>query len=454
MGAPLSDDGFTTRLLDKLHHIRLADLDQRTQQAARHHLLDTVALIYGGSREETTGIAEATLAAARPPGGLPVLGRERRADVLDATFIMAVAGHSLEFDDGFSPGAAHPGVVTVPAALAVGNLVHASGEAVLEAIVAGYETITSIARTAHPMLRGRGFHPTATAGVFAAAAAAGRLLNLDADEQRNAFGLAASSAGGLAAFVQGGDDLKRLHVGHAAREGVFAALLAKQGAAAPPYAIEGPKGFFAAFVDRTDVTGTAIDQTWGITQCYIKPWPCCGNLLSSIDATLRLRREHGFSGEDVATLEVDTYRAAADRAATPWTTAASAQLSFPYLLATALLFGTIRLDHFSGAARANTDVEAMAQRFSFHSSDAMNARYPAGRPSRVKITLKDGRSFERDVNDALGSPSLPLSEDALAQKFVNLAVMVTNETSARALHAAWAGIAEVADIGVLFATPR
>lgn len=453
MGSRFSDDGFTTRLIAKLDTARWADLDHATRDAARRHLLDTVGLIYGGSRGATTELSEAALAAIRPAGDVPVPGRERRADVLDATYLMAVAGHSLEFDDGFSAGAAHPGVVTVPAALAVGGLLRSSGEEVLEAVVAGYETITSIARTAHPALRGRGFHPTAVVGVFAAAAAAARLLNLDQVATRNAFGLAASSAGGLAAFVQGGDDLKRLHIGHAAREGVFAALLARQGAEAPPAALEGPKGFFAAFVDRADVAGPAIGDAWGVTQCYIKAWPCCGNLLSSIDAVLRLRAAHGFSADDVAALDVDTYRAAADRATTPWTTAPSAQLSFPYLLATALIFGTVRLDHFSEEARANPAIAALATRFTYRSSDEMNARYPAGRPAHVTIALKDGRVVEQMMADALGSPAHPVDDGAMAGKFISVAAMTTGENRARDIFEAWSDVASVRDIGSLLAQP-
>lgn len=452
MGAPQFDDGFTTRLIEKLDTVHWPELGQSVQSAARQHLLDTVGLIVAGGQEETVMVAAATLRAIRGAGELEVLGQDCKADVLDATFLMAVAGHSLEFDDGFSPGAAHPGVVVVPAALAVGSLVGAQGVAVLEAVVAGYEAMTSIARTAHPMLRARGFHPTATVGVFAAAAAAAHLLGLSAEQKRNAFGLAASSAGGLSAFIQGGDDVKRLHVGHAAREGVFAALLAQQGAAAPLCALEGARGFFSAFVDRSDVAGSAIRDGWGITECYIKPWPCCGNLLSSIDATLRLRREHSFSADDVSALEVDTYRAAADRAVTPWTTAPSAQLSFPYLLATALLYGDIRLDHFRDEALANPAIDALSRLFTFHSSDEMNARYPAGRPSRVTIALKDGRSLACDMADALGSPGCPIDDPDLAQKFVDVAGRGSGNP--RALYAAWAALDQVDDVRQLTNGPQ
>ena len=99
----------------------------------------------------------------------------------------------------------------------------------IEAVVAGYETATAIARACHPDLRQRGFHPTGAVGVFGAAMAAGKLRALSSGQLRDALGIAASSAGGLFAFVNGGADIKRLHAGHASREGLEAALLAEQG---------------------------------------------------------------------------------------------------------------------------------------------------------------------------------------------------------------------------------
>jgi len=191
--------------------------------------------------------AEAMLAAARPAGRIPVPGRARRADVIDAAFLGGTAAHGIELDDGFRQGSVHPGCVVVPAVLALGYDRHADGRALMEAIVAGYEAVIAIGRACHPDLRQRGFHPTAAVGVFGSAAAASKLRGLSADAFANALGLAASSAGGLFAFVNGGGDIKRLHAGHAAREGLQAALLAEQGVEGPPDVIEARDGFMQAF---------------------------------------------------------------------------------------------------------------------------------------------------------------------------------------------------------------
>src|SRR5262249_4544800 len=202
--------------------------------------------------------AERVLGAARPAGRMPVPGRTRRADLIDAAFLGGTAAHGIELDDGFRQGSVHPGCVVIPAALALGCARRSNGQALMEAIIAGYETVIAIGRACHPDLRQRGFHPTAAVGVFGAAAAAGKLGTRSRERPANAFGLAASSVGGLFAFVNGGGDIKRLHAGHAAREGLQAALLAEQGVEGPPGVIETRDGFMQAFARADKARAVAL----------------------------------------------------------------------------------------------------------------------------------------------------------------------------------------------------
>jgi 2-methylcitrate dehydratase PrpD len=237
----------TAALVQFVGDVRHADLPDEVRHYARRHVLDTVGVMIAGATGEVAGRAEAVLAAVRPAGHVPVPGRARRADLIDAAFLGGTAAHGIELDDGFTQGSVHPGCVVVPAALALACARRSNGRALMEAIVAGYETVIAIGRACHPDLRQRGFHPTAAVGVFGAAAAAGKLATLSPERLAHAFGLAASSAGGLFAFVNGGGDIKRLHAGQAAREGLQAALLAEQGIEGPPGVIEARDGFMQAF---------------------------------------------------------------------------------------------------------------------------------------------------------------------------------------------------------------
>ena len=198
-----------------------------------------------GAAGDIANRAERMLAAVRGPGDIPVPGRARRADLLDAAFLGGTAAHGIELDDGYRQGSVHPGCAVVPAVLSAGYARGASGAAVIEAIVAGYETSVALARACHPDLRQRGFHPTGACTVFGAAAAVARLHGLAAPAIADALGIAASSAAGLFAFVNGGADIKRLHAGHASREGMQAALLAAQGVQGPPGVIEVPRRLHA-----------------------------------------------------------------------------------------------------------------------------------------------------------------------------------------------------------------
>src|SRR5213080_3885259 len=266
--------GATAAIVDFVCRLNYAAFGDEVIHYARRHLLDTVGVMIAGAGGEVATRAEAVLGAARPPGRIPVPGRARRADLPDAAFLSGTAAHGIELDDGFRQGSVHPGCVVAPVALALGYQDAASGPALIEAIVAGYETTIAIGRACHPALRQRGFHPAATVGVFGATAAAGKLRGLSPAHLAHAIGIAASSAAGLFAFVGGGADIKRLHAGHAARERLQAALLAEQGIEGPPGVIESRDGFMQAFAfgradkARAIVLPPAVE--FGIADCYIK----------------------------------------------------------------------------------------------------------------------------------------------------------------------------------------
>src|SRR5262252_7615630 len=337
--------GATEALIAFACNLRYDTLTEDVRHYARRHLLDTIGVMIAGAGGDVATRAETVLASVRNPGRVPVPGRARRADLLDAAFLGGTAAHGIELDDGYRQGSVHPGCTVIPAVLSVAYDRGSTGKALIEAIVAGYETAIAIARACHPDLRQRGFHPTGACAVFGAAAAAAKLRDLPAPRIVDALGIAASSAAGLFAFVNGGADVKRLHAGHASREGLQAALLAGQGVQGPPGVIESRDGFMQAFAfGRSEkVRPVALPPAvpFGITDCYIKPYACCRHLQPAVEALMELCRDEKISPDEVTRIEVDTYRIAAEHAHTGWDDFASAQLSFPYLIGLALRFGTI-----------------------------------------------------------------------------------------------------------------
>src|SRR5262252_4022772 len=173
--------GATSALVDFVAGLSYDSLDAEVRHYTRRHLLDTVGVMISGAEGDVATRAEAALAAVRGGGRIPVPGRARRADLVDAAFLGGTAAHGIELDDGYRQGSVHPGCAVVPAALALGCARHSDGQALMQAIVAGYETVIAIGRACHPQLRQRGFHPTAAVGVFGSAAAAGKLRGLSPD---------------------------------------------------------------------------------------------------------------------------------------------------------------------------------------------------------------------------------------------------------------------------------
>jgi 2-methylcitrate dehydratase PrpD len=449
--------GATACLVEFAARLKYAALPEDVRHHARRHLLDTIGVMVAGAQGDLCRKAQAVLGGTSHGECVAVPGREERASVLDAAFLGGTAAHGIEFDDGFRQGSVHPGCVVVPAVLAAALVQKASGAALLEAIVAGYETLISIGAASHPELRRRGFHPTAVVGVFGSAIAAGKLYGLSSAALGHALGIAASSAAGLFAFVNGGADVKRLHAGHASREGLLAALLAREGIVGPPDVIEAPEGFMHAFLGQSD-SPVALPPVlpFGITDCYIKPYPCCRHIQPAIEALIGILHDQNIAPDEVERVDVATYRIAAAHARTGWDDFASAQLSFPYLMALAVKYRTIRLEHFSDAARGDDEIGKLARKVAVSAPAEIDRLYPQLRPARVTVATARG-TFTRAADEALGSRMLPLDDAALETKFLDLVSPVLGKERAHDLARRVWSIEELDHVGPLIealAKPR
>lgn len=444
--------GATDMLVKLVSGLGFAELDEEVRYYAKRHLMDTIGVMIAGSGGEVATRAETMLASVRPPGSVTVPGRARRADLLDAAFLGGTAAHGIELDDGYRQGSVHPGCAVVPALLALSQTSKTSGTELVAALVAGYETVTAIGRACHPDLRQRGFHPTGAVAVLGAAMAAGKLRGLAAPRLADALGLAASGAAGLFAFVNGGGDIKRLHAGHAAREGLQAALLAEQGIEGPPHVLEARDGFMQAFAfGRARSIELPPAVPFGITDCYIKPYPCCRHIQPAVEALIGLVTDQKIAAEDVLRIDTETYRIAAEHAETGWEDFASAQLSFPYLMALALKFRAIKLEHFGAPQRRDPALAALAAKVHVTAPPAIDRLYPKLRPARVTLTTARG-TFTRQADEALGSRLVPLDDRGLQTKFHTLVEPVLGANGTAALARRLWAIEDANDVGSLAQT--
>ena len=428
--------GATAQIVQFANGLTYEAIPDDARHYARRHLLDTVGVMIAGAGGTIATQAETVIKSVRPDGTIPVAGRARRADLLDAAFLGGTAAHGIELDDGYRHGSAHCGCVVIPAALAVSYDRRASGRALVAAVVAGYETNICLARAMAPELRQRGFHPTSAVGPFGAAMATGKLRGLNETQFANAMGIAASSAAGLFAFVNGGGDIKRLHAGHASREGIQAALLAEQGVEGPPGVIESRDGFMQAFafgrIDKARPVRLPPQAEYGITDCYIKPYACCRHIQPAVEATFGLLNDENIAFEDIEAIEVETYKIAAEHAHVPWDDFASAQLSFPYLVGLAARHRAIKFEHFDDKNRKDPAFAEFARKLTVSAPTEIDQLYPKLRPARVTVTTAQGK-FVRQADEAWGSRLVPLDDEGLIAKFLGLVGPVLGDKRAKDL---------------------
>lgn len=434
--APL---GATKTLVGFAASLRYEHMTEAERKATRRHVLDTLGACLAGVTQDVPQLAAGLLDDLIRPGRIPVPGLKRRYDVLSAAYISGTSGHGLEVDDGYRAGSVHPGTVVVPAVLAASHGTACSGRDLMRAVAIGYEASGRLAAAIHPRSRRRGYHNTPVVGVLAAALAVGALRGLDEQRLEQALGIAASSAAGLFGFLHGGGEVKRLHAGFAAREGLLAALLAERGMTGPVDVLEGRDGFFQAFAGddvRLTLAGAPGDPQrapLAISQCYIKPHSCCRHFHAAIDALLDMRKAEHLAPDAVARVEVGTYAIAAEHAHTGWQDMASAQMSFPFTMAVALAHGQVDVPSYLPDARRDPTVLAHCGKVSIAVDEECERIYPGVRAARVAVTTTSGQRHERMVREPFGSPTHPLSDEMLAEKFRKLAEPTLGVRRARAL---------------------
>jgi len=407
--------------------LSFGDLPPEVVARAKRHILDTLGAALAGSAALEPRETLRMLAAERSAGTAPVWGT---ADVLgsrDAAFANGVAAHALELDD--TGGCDHSGAVVLPAALAaLTALGHGagpvSGRELITAVVLGYDVGRRVLEACggYAPHNGAGWHSSATCGTFAAAAAASRLLRLAATRTAFAFGHAASSCGGLWAFIHDASQTKRLHAGRAAEGGLTAALLAARGISGPAQVFDDVwGGFFNAFAPASrqpQALLAALGRVWKLMRCSIKPYASCRSNHASIDAVLHLMAEHPGLAHKVARIDVRLSSFVANMCGgRDLSTLSGAQMSLPYAIALAWVFGGAELGHYLAPVREDARLLAAMSLVRLHPDPAM----PALEEPTVTVTATDGMVVSQQMPVALGAPTRPLGDALLRAKLDALA---------------------------------
>ncbi|GGE52405.1 hypothetical protein GCM10007276_31750 [Agaricicola taiwanensis] len=388
---------------------------------AKDAIADTIGCALLGADAEIT---RAVLTVEEPaPGPCLVLGHRRRVNRLEAALANGTAGHALDYDDTSKSMAGHPSVIIVPGILALSEALDLSGARMLEAYIVGLEAATRIARGVNFHHYEKGWHPTATLGIFGATAAATRLLDLPPEKIGHALAIAASMASGIKANF--GTPVKPLHAGLAARNGLFAALMAEKGIVGSPVAFEHGQGFLEVFNGPGTHDAARMMEGWGEPLdlldpgMSIKKYPCVYSVHAAIDAAIALHGEGLGAAGDITGIKVRMYR----RRLLPHVlqrpdSALSAKFSLAYAMARALKDGAVRLDHFEESALRDEEVRRLVGLVETEPHDDDSNDYGA----EVTVTRADGTSLHKEVPLPLGmGPKAPLPPGMLRAKFTDCA---------------------------------
>jgi 2-methylcitrate dehydratase PrpD len=427
----------TERLARFVIETRAADIPSAVIDGARDALIDTVGVALAGSLEPMGEIVARWIAEVGARPQCAVWGSAAASSPTEAAFANGACAHALDFDDSLTTLRGHPSATMVPAALAAGEVAGARGVDVLAAYALGLEVAGKLGRVIGHGHYLRGWHSTATIGVFSSTAAAARLSGLSVEQLRRAWGLAASQIGGL--IRNFGTMAKPFHAGHAARCAVQSVWMARAGCTADAAIFDGKDSVIAtyrgedgmALADALELLG----QPWEMLEpgIYVKRWPCCYCNHRPIGGMLELIAKHGIRADEVRAIEVG-FLPGSDTALVSHNpqTGLEGKFSIEYCAAATALDGRLTLESFTDLMVQRPPIRELMKKVRRYRIESDKVYSGVVGYTDVAIDTTRGR-FELRVDRTPGSPAWPMTEQDRTGKFMDCAGRVLGEPAARRL---------------------
>jgi 2-methylcitrate dehydratase PrpD len=401
--------GVSRRLAELVAATSWADVAAQ-QHEAKRSILNFFATALGSAHDPAVTIALRTLSPFSGAATSAVIGRTDRLDAMSAAFVNAISANLLDFDDTHPETIIHPAAPVAAPAFALAEARELPGRDVLTAFILGVEVECRIGNAVSPHHYARGWHITSTCGIFGAAAACAKLLGLSADGIANAIGIAASQSAGNVENLP--TAAKNVSVGNAARNGLFAALLAQQGYEAAPRAIEGPLGWARAMGDVPDLERLlgSLGRTWEISNNTYKPYPAGIVFHAVIDACFALRSRIGRIDQIEAVIVQGSALLLA-RGDRPVGNERDARVSIHHCVACGLLIGAAGVSEFARETVFRPDIAKFREKVRAELDGSM----PDG-AARVSIRLAPGETVVETVMSPRGSLADPLGDRDIEAK--------------------------------------
>ena len=437
-------------LASHLANVNYEKLAPKTVDKVKLCIIDLLGAHFAGYRLTATNPIKEYILDGKTGEGAAVWSLGTRTTFTEAAFANSALSHITVFDDMHADTASHFGSIVIPAALAVGEHRKCSGKDVIGAIVSGYEAGIRVGTALmNATFSSSGFRPSGTFGVFGSAVATGKLLALNTAQMTNALGLAGNFGLGLMAFANEGTDDLMYHNALASRNGILAAILAKNGAVAPRSIFEIDGGVlktYGAKVEDGEKITESLGENLKIEEVYFKSIPACAFVQSAAMAALEIINTVKVRVEDIQKINVRIFPHGKNYPGLdhcgPFQGVMQAQMSNPYTIASILIRKRVVFEDYVNFK--DSAVHSLAQKIEIVEDQEAAERFPYEQLARVDVQMKDG-----SVHSAISKNPHFLDDHEVIDKCKNYLGRITGNDACEDIVKSVQSIENMEDINTL-----
>ena len=422
-------ENMTEKFADFCEQLRYEDLPHDVIKRTKLLILDTVGIIIRARHdaESTSSLVSAIEKLEMSNGSCQVFSDNKSYSPSAAALLNGTLAHSLDFDDTHAEASLHSSAPILAAALAAAEMNKSSGQQLITACVVGYEIQIRLGLAGGSSSHyKKGFHPTATCGIFGAAAAAGYLMGLTKEQYISAFGIALSQSAGSMQFLTDGAWTKRSHVGQAAQNGLSCAIMAAEGFKGPSKAFEGQWGYFHSYASGGDMEKAieGLGKKFETLNLGVKPYPSCRYSHAAIDGIIELKNELGFSTAELDDIDIGLSETALNIIGYPLSdkqnpkSVVDGQFSMPFCAAVTVKSGGLKWDDYKNHLN-DRDTLSLCNKIKVSPDKDAEECCPEYMSAKVKVVVK-GKKYEKFVKIPKGEPENFMEDSEFISKFRSL----------------------------------
>ena len=422
-------ENMTEKFAEFCEQLKYEDLSPEVIKRTKLLILDTVGIIIRARHdaESTSSLVSAIDKLEMSNGSCQVFSDKKTYSPSAAALLNGTLAHSLDFDDTHAEASLHSSAPILSAALAAAQMNKSSGQELITACVVGYEVQIRLGlaggSSAHYK---KGFHPSATCGIFGAAAAAGYLMGLTKEQYISAFGIALSQSAGSMQFLTDGAWTKRSHVGQAAQNGLSCAIMAGEGFKGPSKAFEGQWGYLHSYASGGDVKKAmnGLGEKFETLNLGVKPYPSCRYSHAAIDGLIELKKELKFSSDDLDDIDIGLSETALNIIGYPLMdkqhpkSIVDGQFSMPFCAAVSVKSGGLQWDDYKNHLN-NKDTLSLCNKVKVSPDEDAEKCCPEYMSAKIKVVVK-GEKYEKFVKITKGEPENFMEDEEFISKFKGL----------------------------------